>query len=61
MANETVLSIRERKVAAWAIAIGMLLCALGMTGRGVLAQPSFPDRPEVVASAPEAQPISDLG
>lgn len=61
MARETVLSVRERKVAAWAIAIGMLLCAVGMTGRGLLDHPSFPERPQMVVSAPEAQPLVDLG
>ena len=61
MARETVLTTGERKFAAWAIAIGMLLCAVGMTGRGVMAQPSIPDRGDIVASAPEAQPLTDMG
>ena len=61
MAKETVLTTGERKFAAWAIAIAMLLCAVGMTGRGVLAQPSIPDRGDIVASAPEAQPLIEIG
>ena len=61
MAKETVLTTGERKFAAWAIAIGMLLCAAGMTGRGVLAQPTIPDRGDLIASAPEAQPLIEVG
>lgn len=57
MAKETVLSRGERKAAAWALAIGMLLCAVGLTAREGLAHPSIPDRGDFASSAPEARPL----